>query len=179
MSRTTWRDTLADGLERLDLHLGRSGWVGLALLCAAALLAALMLPPLAEQARHAEGRWRELGASPAPAASVPPLPTLPPLPAKAELPSIAAWLMHEATLAGLSVRGAEYRSGSTSGGPHQDIAFDAEGSYVAARSFINAAVAQQPGLALRGLSLKKEGPDANAMLKLRFEWRLFLKEQAS
>ena len=184
MNQAAWREVLAGGLEVLDLHLGRTGWAGLGMLCAAALVAVMGLPPLNDHARQAEARWRELEASavvdtrqqaPSPGATASPL-AMPPLPAKAELASIGARLMREAAQAGLSVRGAEYRAGSTPSGPHQDIAFDAEGSYVAARSFINAMVSQQQGLALRGLSLKKEGPDANAMLKLRFEWRLFLKE---
>lgn len=183
MHRAAWRDALADRLEMLDLRLGRTGWTGLALTCVAALVAAVALPPLLEQARDADTRWRELEASAVTASTATPdtaapLPTMPPLPAKSELPAIAALLMHEAAQAGLGVRGAEYRLGSAASGPYQDIAFDAEGSYVAARSFINAVVAQQPGLALRGLSLKKEGAQTNenALLKLHFEWRVFLKE---
>jgi hypothetical protein len=186
MNQPTWRDVLAERLELLHLRLGRTGWAGLALACAAALASVLVLPPLHRQARDAQAKAQALQASvstggaaaPHAASASAPLPALPLLPARSELPAIAASLMQEAAQAGLAVRGAEYRLGASASGSYQDIAFDAEGSYAAARRFVNAAVTQQPGLALRGLSLKREGAQAGdgALLRLRFEWRVFLKD---
>jgi hypothetical protein len=185
MNQPTWRDALAERLELLHLQLGRTGWAGLALACAAALASVLVLPPLHRQARDVTAQAQALQASLSTGAGAPhaasasaPRPALPPLPARSELPAIAASLMQEAAQAGLAVRGAEYRLGASARGSYQDIAFDAEGSYAAARRFVNAAVTQQPGLALRGLSLKREGAQAGdgALLQLRFEWRVFLKD---
>lgn len=185
MNQATWRDALAERLELLHLRLGRTGWAGLALASTAALAAVLVLPPLQRQVDDAQAKAQALRASlstgtaaPHAASASAPLPALPPLPARFELPAIAASLMQEAAQAGLAVRGAEYRLGASASGPHQDIAFDAEGSYAAARRFVNAVVVQQPGLALRGLSLKREGAQAGdgAPLRLRFEWRVFLRD---
>ena len=62
--------------------------------------------------------------------------------------------MQEAAQAGLAVRGAEYRLGASASGSYQDIAFDAEGSYAAARRFGNRRVHPDRALEVDRLALQ-------------------------
>lgn len=171
------RDRLTTRAWRLAQLLGPAGWVGVALLTLASIMAGWAI--------HQQQRTADVVIPPAAQApvghgdSVRALPTaqLGNLPQRTDIPQILASMQEACRKAGLAWPQAEYRhfDASKEQLPQLEVQTVLKGSYAQIKALVEALLRQHPALGLRTWSMERPNADTG-VAEAKLVWVLYLRD---